>query len=412
MSALTLAVAALPEEFPVVFTFFLGVGVYRLARRQALVRRAVAVENIGRVTCICSDKTGTITEGRAAARPSCLPADGTSSRACSSSPRSRRARESGDPLDEAILRALRGARNPGRRRTRSSPPSRSPRTAGARPSSSARRTARLLAVTKGAPETRARAVRARRRRARALGRARGRALASERPQGDRVRVARARPTALGGRRARPRLPLRRPARVRGPGARGRRRRGRAVPRGRHPRRHGDRRSSARRRARSRARSASAATTPRVVAGDELDALLAEPDRGAARAASTSSRARLPGAEARARAGAAGGRRDRRGDRRRRERRAGAAGRRRRHRDGRARRRAARARSRRSCCSTTTSARIVGRSPRAGSSSATCGCSFQLPADDPHPARRDRGADPARGLSRCSTCRSTSSGSSS
>jgi Ca2+-transporting ATPase len=64
VSAATLAVAALPEEFPVVFGFFLGVGVYRLARRKALVRRAVAVENIGRVTCICSDKTGTLTEGR------------------------------------------------------------------------------------------------------------------------------------------------------------------------------------------------------------------------------------------------------------------------------------------------------------------------------------------------------------
>ena len=39
-------------------------GVYRLARKKALVRRAVSVENIGRITCICSDKTGTITEGR------------------------------------------------------------------------------------------------------------------------------------------------------------------------------------------------------------------------------------------------------------------------------------------------------------------------------------------------------------
>lgn len=64
LSAATLAIAALPDEFPVVFTFFLGVGVYRLARQKALVRRAVSVENIGRVTCICSDKTGTITEGR------------------------------------------------------------------------------------------------------------------------------------------------------------------------------------------------------------------------------------------------------------------------------------------------------------------------------------------------------------
>jgi Ca2+-transporting ATPase len=63
LSAVTLAVAAIPEEFPVVFTFFLGVGVYRMAKRHALVRRGVAVENIGRVSCICSDKTGTLTEG-------------------------------------------------------------------------------------------------------------------------------------------------------------------------------------------------------------------------------------------------------------------------------------------------------------------------------------------------------------
>jgi Ca2+-transporting ATPase len=75
LSAVTLAVAALPEEFPVAFSFFLGVGVYRLARRQALVRRSVVVENIGRVTCICSDKTGTITEGKVTLAHS-LPATG------------------------------------------------------------------------------------------------------------------------------------------------------------------------------------------------------------------------------------------------------------------------------------------------------------------------------------------------
>ncbi|MCB2090538.1 MAG: cation-transporting P-type ATPase [Alphaproteobacteria bacterium] len=64
LSALTLAIAALPEEFPVVFTFFLGVGVFRLAKRRALVRRAVVVENIGRISCICTDKTGTLTMGK------------------------------------------------------------------------------------------------------------------------------------------------------------------------------------------------------------------------------------------------------------------------------------------------------------------------------------------------------------
>jgi len=64
LSAAVLAVAAIPEEFPVALTFFLGLGAYRLAKSKALVRRAVAVENIGRVGVICSDKTGTITEGR------------------------------------------------------------------------------------------------------------------------------------------------------------------------------------------------------------------------------------------------------------------------------------------------------------------------------------------------------------
>ncbi|MEH0862328.1 MULTISPECIES: cation-translocating P-type ATPase [unclassified Halobacteriovorax] len=64
LSAGVLAVAAIPEEFPIVFTFFLGVGVYRLAKHHVLVRRAVSVENIGRVTQICTDKTGTITIGK------------------------------------------------------------------------------------------------------------------------------------------------------------------------------------------------------------------------------------------------------------------------------------------------------------------------------------------------------------
>ncbi len=107
VSAVTLATAALPEEFPVVFTFFLGVGVYRLARRQTLVRRAVSVENIGRVSCICSDKTGTITEGRLhlthllpapeLAAPRLLFLAAIASRG-----------DSGDPLDAAILREAGG----------------------------------------------------------------------------------------------------------------------------------------------------------------------------------------------------------------------------------------------------------------------------------------------------------------
>jgi len=108
INAATLAVAALPEEFPVVSTTFLGVGVYRLARRQALVRRAVSVENIGRVTSICSDKTGTITEGRLRlARVLSATAGGDTSLLVAAAMASRR--ESGDPLDVAILDSVEDA---------------------------------------------------------------------------------------------------------------------------------------------------------------------------------------------------------------------------------------------------------------------------------------------------------------
>jgi Ca2+-transporting ATPase len=103
LSAVTLAVAAIPEEFPVVFTFFLGVGVYRLARRQALVRRGVVVENIGRVSCICSDKTGTLTEGRLRLTHF-LPAFLTETALLEVAAIASR-REGGDPLDTALLDA-------------------------------------------------------------------------------------------------------------------------------------------------------------------------------------------------------------------------------------------------------------------------------------------------------------------
>lgn len=102
LSAVTLAVAALPEEFPVVLAFFLGVGVYRLAQRQALVRRAVVVENIGRVTCICTDKTGTVTEGRLRLAHR-FAAEGVSDERLLTLAAYAARRETGDLLDAAIL---------------------------------------------------------------------------------------------------------------------------------------------------------------------------------------------------------------------------------------------------------------------------------------------------------------------
>jgi len=111
LSAVTLAVAALPEEFPVVYTFFLGVGVFRLARRKALVRRAVAVENIGRITCIVSDKTGTITAG-ALVLAHRMPASGCDEPSVLRTAALAARPDSGDPLDEALLSAA-GCSGPG-----------------------------------------------------------------------------------------------------------------------------------------------------------------------------------------------------------------------------------------------------------------------------------------------------------
>ncbi|AKF87077.1 hypothetical protein MFUL124B02_37225 [Myxococcus fulvus 124B02] len=102
LSAATLGVAALPEEFPLALTFFLGAGVYRLARRQALVRRAVSVENIGRVTCICSDKTGTLTEGRLRV-VQVLPAEDLTREALLRAAALASREEGRDPLDTALL---------------------------------------------------------------------------------------------------------------------------------------------------------------------------------------------------------------------------------------------------------------------------------------------------------------------
>jgi Ca2+-transporting ATPase len=61
--ALTLGMAAVPEEFPLVFTLYLSLGAWRLSKKKVLVKSLPSVEALGGVDVICTDKTGTLTEG-------------------------------------------------------------------------------------------------------------------------------------------------------------------------------------------------------------------------------------------------------------------------------------------------------------------------------------------------------------
>jgi Ca2+-transporting ATPase len=61
---ITLAMAILPEELPVVLTVFLGLGAWRISKRRVLTRRVPAVEMLGATTVLCVDKTGTVTQNR------------------------------------------------------------------------------------------------------------------------------------------------------------------------------------------------------------------------------------------------------------------------------------------------------------------------------------------------------------
>ncbi|MBJ7415125.1 MAG: cation-translocating P-type ATPase [Niveispirillum sp.] len=64
LAGITMAMATLPEEFPLVLTVFLVLGAWRMSQNKVLTRRSAAIEALGAVTVLCTDKTGTLTANR------------------------------------------------------------------------------------------------------------------------------------------------------------------------------------------------------------------------------------------------------------------------------------------------------------------------------------------------------------
>jgi Ca2+-transporting ATPase len=115
LAGITLAMANLPEEFPVVLTVFLALGAWRISRSGVLTRRAAAIETLGAAQVLCVDKTGTLTQNRKQVRRLWTPA-GTVEASNAHDARSvelivqgafASEREPFDPMEQALVRLAR-----------------------------------------------------------------------------------------------------------------------------------------------------------------------------------------------------------------------------------------------------------------------------------------------------------------